>query len=89
MATKHWSWGYFTTDHLLFRNNNSYKNAWCMACVDFRKEQLRQADITNTVVSGVSSGRTEVDWEAQGGLSSSIGSSSESVTDSETVTKFI
>ena len=28
MATKHWSWAHFTTDHQLFRNNNSYKNAW-------------------------------------------------------------
>ena len=69
MATKHWSWGYFTTDNLLFRNNHFYKNAWCIACVDFRKEQLRQADVTNTAVSGISSGQSDVDWEAQGGYS--------------------
>ena len=67
MATKHWSWGYFTTDNLLFRNNHFYKNAWCIACIEFRKEQLRQADVANTAASGISSGQTDADWEAQGG----------------------
>jgi hypothetical protein len=72
MATKHWSWGHFSTDNQLFWNNNSYKNAWCITCVNHRREQLWHADITDTVVSGLSSGRTEVDWEAQGGLSSTV-----------------
>ena len=72
MATKHWSWAHFTTDHLYLRNNSYYKNAWCTACLH-HKEQLRQADIVNTAISGTNSGQTDEDLEAQG--------SSESVTD--------
>ena len=67
MSTKHWSWGYFITDNQFFRNNNSYKNAWCIACVNCCKEQLWQVDVIDTVVSGTSSGRMEVELEAQGG----------------------
>jgi hypothetical protein len=66
MATKHWSWEHFTTDHQLFQNNNSYKNAWCIACVNNHREQLWQADVVNTAVSGANSGNTIVDWEEQG-----------------------
>ena len=68
MATKHWSWAHFTTDHLYFRNNSYYKNAsaWCTACLNHHKEQLRQADIVNTAISGTNSGQTDEDLEAQG-----------------------
>ena len=65
-TNKHWAWGYFITNGQLFRNNNSYKNAWCLGCLNQRKEQLRQSDILNTALSGISSGHTEADWEKQG-----------------------
>jgi hypothetical protein len=65
---KHWSWEYFTTDDKLFQNNKFYKNACCIACPLYHKEQLQQADIIGTAVSGLSSGRTDVDWDAQGSI---------------------
>jgi hypothetical protein len=65
-TNKHWAWGYFITNNQLFRNNNSYKNAWCIACLNHRKEQLRQSDVLTTAVSGISSGHTDADWEKQG-----------------------
>ena len=65
-TNKHWAWGYFITNNQLFRNNNSYKNAWCLACLNQRKEQLRQSDVLATAVSGISSSRTDMDWEKQG-----------------------
>jgi hypothetical protein len=65
-TNKHWAWGYFITNNQLFRNNHSYKNTWCLACLNQRKEQLRQSDILNTAVTGISSGRTDTDLEAQG-----------------------
>ncbi|KIL54278.1 hypothetical protein M378DRAFT_1059173 [Amanita muscaria Koide BX008] len=64
-TTKHWSWAYFITDNQFFRKNNSFKNAWCTACLNHHKDQLRQLDIVNAAVSGISSGRTDTDWEAQ------------------------
>ena len=51
--SKHWSWGYFITDNQLFRNNNSYKNAWCLACLNHHKDQLQESDIISTAVSGI------------------------------------
>ncbi|KAM6497447.1 hypothetical protein JOM56_007920 [Amanita muscaria] len=78
---KHWSWGYFFTDNQLFRNNNSYKNAWCIGCLNHRKDQLRQSDIVNAAVSGISSGRADVDWEAQGASGYPTFFASEIVTD--------
>jgi hypothetical protein len=65
-TNKHWAWGYFITDNQLFRNNHSDKNAWCLACLNQRKELLHQSDVLNTAVSGISSGHTDTDWEAQG-----------------------
>lgn len=65
-STKHWSWGYFFTDNLFFRTNNSYKNAWCIACLNNQKELLQQSDILSAAVNGTSSDRTDVEREAQG-----------------------
>jgi hypothetical protein len=64
--SKHWSWAYFITDGLFFHNNNSYKNAWCIACLNHHKEQLQQADIIGTALSGSSNGRTDAEREALG-----------------------
>jgi hypothetical protein len=69
MSSKHWSWAYFFTDGLLFRNNNSYKNAWCIACLNHHKDQLREADIIGAAISGTSGDRTDGQREAQGSLS--------------------
>lgn len=55
MSSKHWSWGYFFTDGFFFRNNNSYKNAWCIACLNHHKELLLQSDVINAAISGTSS----------------------------------
>jgi hypothetical protein len=66
MSTKHWSWIFFITDGLLFCNNNSYKNAWCIACLDYQQDQLRQADVIGAAISGASGGRTETEREEQG-----------------------
>ena len=71
-TNKHWAWGYFITDNQLFRNNNLYKNAWCLTCLNQHKEQLHQLDILTTAVSGISSGRTDTDWETQGKTSGSL-----------------
>ena len=67
-SSKHWSWGQFFTDGLFFRNNNFYKNAWCSACLNHHKEQLRQSDVVSTALSGTSSERTEAEREAQGSI---------------------
>ncbi|KAM6500083.1 hypothetical protein JOM56_003097 [Amanita muscaria] len=83
-TTKHWSWAYFITDNQFFRKNNSFKNAWCTACLNHHKDQLRQLDIVNAAVSGISSGRTDTNWEAQGGYRTSVFFTSE-----RTVTKFM
>jgi hypothetical protein len=64
-AMKHWSWGYFFTDGHFFRNNNSYKNAWCIMCLNHHKEQLRQSDVLSAAISGTSSDRTDAEREAQ------------------------
>ena len=66
MSTKHWLWIYFITDGLLFRNNNSYKNAWCIACLGHQQDQLRQADVVSVAISGTSGSRTEAQREEQG-----------------------
>jgi hypothetical protein len=65
-SLKHWSWGYFFTDGHFFRNNNSYKNAWCIACLNNQKELLRQSDILDAALSGTSSNRTDAEQEALG-----------------------
>ena len=73
MATKHWSWGHFTSDNHFFQNNNSYKSAWCIACVNHHKEQLRLSDIANTAITGISSGHSmDADWEVQGSCRTEI-----------------
>jgi hypothetical protein len=64
--SKHWSWEYFFSDGALFRTNNTFKNAWCIACLDHHKERLRQSDVIGTAMSGTSGGRTDADREAQG-----------------------
>ena len=67
MSAKHWSWGYFFTDGLFFRNNNSFKNAWCIACLNHEKELLRQADIISAAVGGTyEPNRTYAEREAEG-----------------------
>jgi hypothetical protein len=63
---KHWSWGFFLTDNLFFRNNNSYKNAWCIACLNHHKELLQQSDIVNAAISGTGVDRTDAERETQG-----------------------
>ena len=64
--SKHWSWKYFITDGQLFRNNNSYKNAWCQGCLDRHYDLLRESDIVSTALDGMGSGRTDAEREAQG-----------------------
>ena len=64
--SKHWSWGYFITDGQFFRNNNSYKNAWCLACLNHHKDLLQESDIVDMVLNGMGGGRTDAEWEAQG-----------------------
>ena len=66
LMSKHWAWGYFFTDGLLFRSNNSYKNAWCIACFNHHKELLRQSDVLGAAISGTSGDRRDADREAQG-----------------------
>ena len=66
MSSKHWSWGYFFTDGHFFRNNNSFKNAWCIACLNHQKEQLRNSDILGAAISGIGGSRTDAEREAQG-----------------------
>ena len=66
MSGKHWSWGYFFTDGHFFRNNNSFKNAWCIACLNHHKERLRNSDIIGAAESGTGGGRTEAEREGQG-----------------------
>ena len=66
MSTRHWSWGYFFTDGLFFRNNNSFKNAWCIACLNQKKEQIRKADVIIAAMNGTCDGRTDAERETQG-----------------------
>jgi hypothetical protein len=66
MSTKHWSWSHFFTDGLFFRNNNSFKNAWCIACLNHHKGLLRESDVVNAAISGTDSGRSDAEREAQG-----------------------
>ena len=61
-----WSWNHFISDGNLFRNNNYYKNAWCLACLNYHKEMLRESDIVSTAVDGMGGGRTDAEREAQG-----------------------
>lgn len=62
----HWGWTHFYSDNQLFRSNNSYKNAWCLACLNHRQEQLRQSDIISASLTGVSNNRTDADRVIQG-----------------------
>ena len=64
--SKTWSWSYFTSasDGNFFRNSY-HKNAWCLACLNYHKEMLREPDIVSTVVDGMGSGRTDAEREAQ------------------------
>ena len=66
--SKHWSWEHFTTDGQLFRNNNFYKNAWCVACLNHHKDMLRDSDasVVSTAINGMGGGRTELEREVQG-----------------------
>ena len=66
MSAKHWSWGYFFTDGHFFRNNNSFKNAWCIACLNHHKELLRQSDILGMALTGISNDHTDAERETQG-----------------------
>jgi len=66
MSKLHWSWAHFFTDGALFRSNNTFKNAWCIACLDHHKELLRKSDVLGTAMSGTSSDCTDADREAQG-----------------------
>jgi hypothetical protein len=64
--SKHWSWAHFITDNQLFRNNNSYKNAWCLACLNHHEGLLRESDIVSTAINGMGGGRTDAERQAQG-----------------------
>jgi hypothetical protein len=66
MSSKHWAWKHFFSDNILFRNNNSYKNAWCIACFNHHKELLRQSDILSAANSGTIINRTDAERETQG-----------------------
>jgi hypothetical protein len=64
--SRNWSWDYFFTDGQFFRNNNSYKNAWCLGCLKYHKDRLRESDVLGMAVDGMGGGRTEEEREAQG-----------------------
>ena len=64
--SKHWFWGHFITDGQLFQNNNSFKNAWYLACLNHHKDLLRQSDIISTALNGIGGGRTDAEQETQG-----------------------
>jgi hypothetical protein len=64
--SKHWSWGHFITDGQFFRNNNLYKNAWCLACLNHHKDMLWESNIVSTALNGMGGGRTDAEQEAQG-----------------------
>ena len=57
---------FFFTDGLLFHSKNSYKNVWCIACLNHHKELLRQSDVLGAAMSGTSGDRRDADREAQG-----------------------
>ena len=59
--TSSWSWDYFITDGNFFRNNHSYKNAWCVACLNLHKDLLRESDVLSVAVDGMGGGRTEAE----------------------------
>jgi hypothetical protein len=49
MATKHWSWGYFTTDHLLFRNNNlGGMNSFWRGGIENLEKEMEACEILNS-----------------------------------------
>ncbi|KAG5649883.1 hypothetical protein H0H81_001649 [Sphagnurus paluster] len=41
----HWVWDHFETDGQFFRENNSNKNAWCIACLDAHRRVIREASM--------------------------------------------
>jgi len=63
--SKHWAWGYFFTNGLLFRSNNSYKNAWCIACLNHHKELLWQSDVLGAAIRGTSGGIQNLEKEME------------------------
>jgi hypothetical protein len=66
MSAKHWSWGYFFTDGHFFHNNNSFKNAWCIACLNHQKEWLQNSDILGAAESSTGGGCMDAEQEGQG-----------------------
>jgi hypothetical protein len=71
-STRHWSWNYYMTDGALYRNNKSFKNAWCLACLNHHRDLLQQLEIVNTALTGTVDGQdgyhgcTDAEREAQG-----------------------
>jgi hypothetical protein len=63
--SKHWSWGHFITHGQFFRNNNSYKDAWCLACLNHYKDMLWESDIVSMALNGMGGGHTDAEQEAQ------------------------
>jgi hypothetical protein len=64
--SKNWSWNHFFSDGQFYQNNNSYKNAWCLACLNYQLGLLRESDVVSTALYGMGSGRTDLEREAQG-----------------------
>ena len=42
------------------------KNAWCITCLNYHKEQLWQSDVISAAISSTSGECTDADQEAQG-----------------------
>lgn len=64
---KHWAWDYFFTDPLKFKANNYHKNAWCLGCLNYHRNLLRESDILAVTFTGVDRQiRTDAEREIQG-----------------------
>ena len=61
----HWAWEHFFTDGSLYRNNNSNKNAWCVQCLAYHSELIRNADIVAVAMTGMVQSRTAGEVDAQ------------------------
>ena len=61
----HWAWDHFFTDGTLYRNNNSNKSAWCLRCLAYHRDLIRNADTVAVAMSDVVQGRTPEEVEAQ------------------------
>ena len=63
LMSTHWTWEFFTTDGLFYRNNHSNKNAWRNACLECHRSMLRASDVVSASLCDTGPGqpRTEVE----------------------------